>query len=120
MEKARKQSTSGRRRKMRPALDPDARENQLISLATDVAEQQLLDGTASAQVITHYLKLGTAKARLEKKMLEEQVELIKAKTQSYRSMEETEAAIKEAVAAMKRYQGSAFDDSEEVYDDQNF
>ncbi|MBR1390783.1 MAG: hypothetical protein IJ567_04950 [Lachnospiraceae bacterium] len=52
-------------RKMRPALSPEARENQLVSLAVDLAEKQLLEGTASSQVITHYLKLGTTKERLE-------------------------------------------------------
>lgn len=112
-----KTSQSDSKKKMRPALDPDARENQMISRAMDLAEQQLMDGTASSQVITHFLKLGTAKARLEKKMLEEQVELTKAKTQSYRSMEQTEALINNAIRAMKSYQGSAFDDSEEIYDD---
>ena len=45
-------------RKIRPALSPEARENQLIDLAVNLAEQQLLDGTASSQVITHFLKLG--------------------------------------------------------------
>lgn len=117
MGRVKKSISSTNKKKMRPALDPDARENQMISLATNLAEQQLIDGTASSQVITHYLKLGTAKARLEKKMLEEQVELIRAKTQSYRSMEQTEALINDAISAMKSYQGSAFDDSEEIYDD---
>ena len=60
--------SSGRR--MRPALTPEARENQLVSLAVDLAEQQLRDGTASSQVITHYLKLGSTKERLEKEKLE--------------------------------------------------
>lgn len=117
MPRVKKTSQSDSKKKMRPALDPDARENQMISRAMDLAEQQLMDGTASSQVITHFLKLGTAKARLEKKMLEEQVELTKAKTQSYRSMEQTEALINNAIRAMKSYQGSVFDDSEEIYDD---
>lgn len=117
MPRVKKTSQSDSKKKMRPALDPDARENQMISRAMDLAEQQLMDGTASSQVITHFLKLGTAKSRLEKKMLEEQVELTKAKTQSYRSMEQTEALINDAISAMKRYQGSAFEESEEIYDD---
>ena len=58
-------TTSKQRKKLRPALSPEARENQMIALAVDLAEQQLIDGTASAQVITHFLKLGTTKAELE-------------------------------------------------------
>ena len=57
-------------KKMRPALTPEARENQMIALAVDCAEQQLRDGTASSQVIVHYLKLGSSKERLEKEKLE--------------------------------------------------
>lgn len=60
-----KQSESSRM--MRPALTPEARENQLVSLAVDLAEKQLREGTASSQVITHYLKLGSTKERIEKK-----------------------------------------------------
>ena len=71
-----KSSTSGSTRKMRPALTPEARENQMISLAVDLAEQQLREGTASSQVITHYLKLGSTKERIEKEILEKQKELI--------------------------------------------
>lgn len=56
-----KTSSSGSSKKMRPALTPEARENQMISLAVDLAEQQLRDGTASSQVITHFLKLGTTR-----------------------------------------------------------
>ena len=57
------------RKKIRPALSPEARENQMISLAVDLAEKQLIEGTASSQVITHFLKLGTTKAELEKEKL---------------------------------------------------
>ena len=61
--------TSSVSKKGRPALSPDARENQLISLAVDLAEKQLREGTASSQVITHFLKQSTAKAELEKEKL---------------------------------------------------
>ena len=71
-QKASKDSSS----MMRPALTPEARENQLISLAVDLAEKQLREGTASSQVITHYLKLGSTKERIEKEILEKQKDLI--------------------------------------------
>ena len=93
-------------RKTRPALTPEARENQLIALAIDRAEQQLRDGTASSQVITHYLKLGSTKERIEKEILEKQKELIEAKTQSLQSARRIEELYTEAIAAMKRYSGS--------------
>ena len=90
MARVKKSDSSGSSKKIRPALTPEARENQLISLAVDLAEQQLRDGTASSQVITHYLKLGTTRERLEKELLEREVELKKAKTESIQSAERIE------------------------------
>lgn len=91
---------------LRPAFTTEARENQLISLAVDLAEQQLRDGTASSQVITHYLKLGTRKERLEQEILEKQSELITAKTKAYQSSEELKALYKDALDAMRMYAGN--------------
>ena len=96
------QSSKG---KMRPALTPEARENQLIALAVDLAEKQLQEGTASSQVITHYLKLGSTKERIEKEILEKQKELITAKTKSIESQANSEKLYAEAIAAMRRYSG---------------
>lgn len=90
---------------MRPALSPEARENQLITLATDLAEKQLREGTASSQLITHYLKLATAREKTEREILELQKELIKAKTKSYQSNEEMKALYADALDAMRRYRG---------------
>lgn len=97
--------SSGGSKGMRPALTPEARENQLISLAIDLAEKQLREGTASSQVITHYLKLGSTKDRIEKEILEKQKELIEAKTKSYQSSDEIKALYKDALDAMRRYSG---------------
>ena len=69
-------------KKIRPALTPEARENQMISLAMDLVEQRLLNGTASSQETTHFLKLGTAKEKLERERLEKENELLKAKTEA--------------------------------------
>ena len=87
----------------RPALTPEARENQLIALAVDLAEEQLRNGTASSQVVTHYLKLGSSKEKLEKEILEKQKELIEAKTQTLQSAQRTEELYSNALSAMKRY-----------------
>ena len=93
------------RKKRPPALTPEGRENQLISLAVDVAEQQLLNGTASAQVITHYLKLGTTKERLEKEKLERENELLRAKAEALQSQKKTEELYENAIKAMRVYVG---------------
>lgn len=92
-------------KRSRPATSPEGRENQMISLAIDLAEQQLRDGTASSQVITHFLKLGSTKERLEKEIMANQRDLIAAKTKSYESMENIERMYQEAMDAMKMYQG---------------
>lgn len=97
-------------KKIRPALTPEARENQLISLATDLVEQRLLDGTASSQETTHFLKLATTKARLEKEILEKQKELISAKTEALQSAKRVEELYADAISAMKRYSGNGDSD----------
>jgi hypothetical protein len=53
----------------RPAMTEEGRESQMVSLAMDLAETQIVDGTASAQVITHYLKLGSSREKLEQERL---------------------------------------------------
>ena len=98
-------SKVGEKKKKRPGLTPESRENQLISLAVDLAEQQLLDGTASAQVITHYLKLGTQKSQLENEKLRKENELLKAKTENLESMKHIEELYSEALEAMRHYGG---------------
>ena len=91
--------------KPKKALSPDARENQLISYATNLAEKQLMEGTASSQVIVHYLKLGSSKERLEKRLLEEQVKLAEAKTELIQSTQKMEQLYADAIEAMRRYSG---------------
>ena len=110
MKKAKAVTSSESSRKMRPALSPEARENQLVSLAVDLAEKQLRDGTASSQVITHYLKLGSTKERIEKEILEKQKELIEAKTQSLRSAQRIEELYSNALDAMRNYSGQGGSD----------
>lgn len=103
----RKQSSSSEPIKVsRPALTPEARENQLIALAVDLAERQLIEGTASSQVICHYLKLGSTKEKIEKEILEKQKVLIDAKTESLQSSKRIEELYQNALNAMKNYGGS--------------
>lgn len=108
MDEVRVRSESSRR-KRRPAITPEGRENQMIDLAVDLAERQLQEGTASAQVITHFLKLGTARERLEREKLRSETELLLAKKESIQSAARIEDIYKDAMAAMRLYNGQ--DDS---------
>ena len=90
-----------------PVMSPEARENQLISLAIDLAEQQLRNGTASSQVITHYLKLGSSKEKLEKEILEEQKKLVVAKTSAIEAQERIDELYAGAFQAMRTYNGQS-------------
>lgn len=90
---------------MRPAITPEARENQLISLAVDLAERQLREGTASSQVITHYLKMGSMREKLERERLIEENKKLRAQTSAIESEKRSEELYEKAIAAMKKYQG---------------
>ena len=92
-------------KKIRPALTPEARENQLISLALDLVEKRLIEGTASSQETTHFLKLASSKERLEKEILEKQKELIAARTESLQSAKHIEELYADAIRAMNSYKG---------------
>ena len=96
---------STKNRKIRPALSPEARENQLIALATDLVEQRLLDGTASSQETTYFLKQGSVKTRYEIEKLKEENALLKAKTESIQSQKNMEELYNKAIKAMKSYSG---------------
>lgn len=98
--------------KRRPALSTEAREQQMIALAVDLAEKQLVEGTASSQVITHFLKQATAKAELEKEKLKQENELLKAKKEALQSEKRREELFEKAINAMKRYSGHGDEDDE--------
>lgn len=104
---------------LRPALTPEGRENQLISLAMDLVEQRMKQGTASSQETTHFLKLATIKSQLEKEKLQKEIELLEAKKESLESNARIETLYSEAMKAMRSYSGqdnledfSDFDESE--------
>ena len=107
-------SSSEQRRKLRPAMTPEARENQMISLAMDAAEEQLINGTASSQVITHFLKLATVKEQLELEKLKAETEMAKAKTEALQSAKTMEEMFSKAMDAIKSYRGLG--DEEEMDD----
>ena len=113
MTKAKTTSSREPKRRIRPATTPEARENQMISLAEDLAEKQLLEGTASSQVITHYLKLGTTKARLELEREKKEIELLTAKTENLQSAKHIEELYMEALNAMRSYGGMGGESDDE-------
>ena len=118
MAKRTKTTSKDTQKKMRPATTPEARENQMIALAVDLAEKQLIEGTASSQVITHYLKLATTKEKIEREILEKQKELIVAKTENLQSAKRIEELYSNALKAMQNYCGqtcSMEDDEDDDY-----
>lgn len=90
---------------LRPALTPEARENQLISLAMDLVEERIRNGTATSQETTHFLKLGSVRNQLESEKLKKEIELLEAKKQDLESSSRIEKLYADAMEAMKTYSG---------------
>ena len=110
MPKAKASRSSEKQTTSRPPMTLEAQENLMISLAVQCAEKQLRDGTASSQVITHYLKLGSTKENLEKEILEKQKDLITAKTENLKSQKRSEELMQEALKAFRSYSGQGDSD----------
>lgn len=104
-------------RRRRPATTPEEAENRLISLATDLAEKQLIAGTASAQVVSQLLKLGSSRERLEQQRLFYENELLIAKREAMESQKRTEELMKDAMAAFRQYSGQDPQEVEDFPDD---
>lgn len=99
-------TTKKQTRNQRHAMSLENREQQMITLAVDLAEQQLREGTASSQLITHYLKLATTREKIEQETMLANQKLIKAKVESLESASRIEELYSTAIAAMKRYGGN--------------
>lgn len=107
-----KESKSGR--KQAPARSVEGREQQMMALAMDLAEKKLRDGTASNQLICHFLKQATVMTELEKEKIAAEVELRKAQVKSINEQKSMEEAYNKAIEALKSYQGIQ---NEDDYDD---
>lgn len=110
----RRRSEPEKPRHKRPATTPEGRENEMVSLAIDLAEQQIRNGTASSQVITHFLKLGSTREKLEQERLEHENELTKVKIEAIESQKRVEELYKEALDAMRSYAGQVPDSEVDV------
>lgn len=108
---------SDRRKDEQPAITLEGRENQLVSRAFNLAEKQLRDGTASSQVITHFLKLGSTRERLEQKRLENENLLLSAKVDALASAKKVEELYAEALKAMRTYSGQEVSTEFEDFDE---
>jgi hypothetical protein len=109
----RKIVTTEKTQRRRPATTPEARENQLISLAVDLAESQLKDGSASSQVISHYLKLGSSREKLEQERLRGENKLLAVKAEAIEQGQRVEELYKEALSAMSTYAGRETPDADD-------
>jgi hypothetical protein len=106
------------RRGRRPASTDENREKQLVSLANDLAERQMQEGTASSQVITHFLKSGSTREKLERERLEKEVELLQSKVDSMASAKRVEELYAAALDAMRSYAGQPLElEMDEYYED---
>lgn len=103
--------------RQRPVTTPEARENQLIGMAVDLAAKQLQDGTASAQVISHFLKLGSSREKLEQERLTRENELLEAKAEAMASQKRVEELYTKALDAMRSYSGYGPPEVEDDYED---
>lgn len=115
MGRRKKSTESGQEVKLRPALSPEAWENRQIYLANRLAEKQLLDGTASSQVITHFLKLGTTKNQLEIEKLRAETAKANAQAEAIKAGKRDAELLEKAMQCFSMYRGKENEeDSEEV------
>lgn len=118
MGKVKSPSQNGTKNRLRPALTPEARESQLISLAYDLVESRLLDGTATSQETTYFLKLASGKTKLENEKLMEENKLLRAKTEAIQSEKKNEEFYAKVLSALKKYNGQGSqDDDQDEYDE---
>jgi hypothetical protein len=114
---ASQRKTADKTKSRRPATTPEGRENQLVSMAIDLAERQLNDGTASAQVVSHYLKLGSTREKIEQERLRNENDLLRAKIDALASAKRVEELYEDALNAMRQYSGNVVDEDDEYYDE---
>lgn len=97
-------------RKRPPAGNPEERTQQLVSDAYDLAEKQIADGTASAAVLVHFLKMGTAREQAELARIKSASELDHAKLEQANQGNAAEKLLEQAMRAFTGYKGEEDDD----------
>lgn len=104
--------------KPRPALSPEARENQLIARAMDLVEERLMNGTASSQETTHFLKMGSIQEKYKRENLAIQNKLLEAKIEALQSAQRSDELYANALKAMRNYSGQTYEEDDEEYDEE--
>jgi len=117
---ARRRSPEVQTSRRKPATTPESRENEMVSLAHDLAERQIREGTASSQVVTHFLKLGSSRERLEQERLEHENELTRVKIEAIASQKRVEELYMQALDAMRSYSGNPMPSEEDSEDSDVF
>lgn len=110
MARTKKESPESNKRKTAPASTPEGRQAQIAAAAVDLAEKRILDGTASNQLVLHYLKIADPMRKIEQEILEKQKDLIVAKTENLESQKKTEEFYQKAINAMRRYSGQLIEE----------
>lgn len=114
---ARRKISEDKQTRRKPATTPEGRENELVSAAHDLAEEQIRGGTASSQVITHFLKLGSSREQLEQQRIAHENELLKVKREQIEAQARIEELYADAINAMRAYTGE--DSIEEEFEDED-
>lgn len=117
MASRRESESKDKQTRRRPATTPEGRENQLVSLAVDLVEKRLRNGTATSQEVTHFLKLGSSRERLEQERLMKENELLQAKTEAIASAARIEELYTTALNAMRSYAGQEPNETRNDYED---
>lgn len=103
----------------RRATTPEGREQQLVALAVDVAEEMMRNGNAPAQIVTHYLKIGSTREKIELELKREEIEVAKMRRETMAAAARIESVYAEALSAMREYQGAPTDNHQDEYYDEN-
>lgn len=115
---SRRKAPESATRKRRPATTPESREHEMVALAMELAENQIRGGTASSQVITHFLKAGSLREQLEQERISHENELLRVKKEALESQKRVEEMYVEALNAMRSYSGQT-SEADDVDDDED-
>ena len=114
---ARRKPDNESERRRKPATSPEFREQEISSLAYDLAEEQIRGGNASSQVITHFLKMGSRREQLEQQRISHENDLLQVKRKAIEDQARIEELYIGAIDAMRSYGGSPPGEEEEPHED---
>lgn len=98
-----------------PPRSEEEEEKLAGGLAMDLAIKWMREGTAPAQVVTHFLKINSLKEQAELEKTRREIELLKAKKKAIELAEEQDKKYEEVIKAISSYAGK--DEEWEVVED---